>query len=145
MMPAGTDSTSAIRSAAPASSKVAGMRSITRWKAGSPWRTDWPKSPRSAPVRKRPYCTRNGSRSEEHTSELQSPYDLVCRLLLEKKKDDRRLLYQGHKAEVHEGLPVVVPFMSTLQALLEDEIVLQLDADTGRKLLVRVHLYMQEL
>src|SRR5207248_6968057 len=27
-----------------------------------------------------------GERSEEHTSELQSPYDLVCRLLLEKKK-----------------------------------------------------------
>src|SRR5437867_10687393 len=26
------------------------------------------------------------SRSEEHTSELQSPYELVCRLLLEKKK-----------------------------------------------------------
>src|SRR5437867_258991 len=26
------------------------------------------------------------SRSEEHTSELQSPYDRVCRLLLEKKK-----------------------------------------------------------
>src|SRR5207248_11041669 len=26
-----------------------------------------------------------GKRSEEHTSELQSPYDLVCRLLLEKK------------------------------------------------------------
>src|SRR5574340_668037 len=26
------------------------------------------------------------SRSEEHTSELQSPKDLVCRLLLEKKK-----------------------------------------------------------
>src|SRR5437867_6257723 len=25
-------------------------------------------------------------RSEEHTSELQSPYDVVCRLLLEKKK-----------------------------------------------------------
>src|SRR5207248_3551823 len=28
----------------------------------------------------------NSGRSEEHTSELQSPYDLVCRLLLEKKK-----------------------------------------------------------
>src|SRR5437867_7626120 len=28
----------------------------------------------------------HGGRSEEHTSELQSPYDLVCRLLLEKKK-----------------------------------------------------------
>src|SRR5438874_9165015 len=29
------------------------------------------------------------ARSEEHTSELQSRRDLVCRLLLEKKKDDR--------------------------------------------------------
>src|SRR5207249_5378646 len=28
-------------------------------------------------------------RSEEHTSELQSRFDLVCRLLLEKKKYDR--------------------------------------------------------
>src|SRR5690349_22586109 len=28
-------------------------------------------------------------RSEEHTSELQSRRDLVCRLLLEKKKDNR--------------------------------------------------------
>src|SRR5207248_10131118 len=28
-------------------------------------------------------------RSEEHTSELQSPYDLVCRLLLEKKKNNK--------------------------------------------------------
>src|SRR5205807_6359822 len=28
-------------------------------------------------------------RSEEHTSELQSPCNLVCRLLLEKKKDNR--------------------------------------------------------
>src|SRR2546426_12166621 len=30
------------------------------------------------------------SRSEEHTSELQSPCNLVCRLLLEKKKKNRR-------------------------------------------------------
>src|SRR5438034_9840375 len=29
---------------------------------------------------------RSGARSEEHTSELQSHSDLVCRLLLEKKK-----------------------------------------------------------
>src|SRR5256885_10820984 len=29
-------------------------------------------------------------RSEEHTSELQSPCNLVCRLLLEKKKEQRR-------------------------------------------------------
>src|SRR5947208_6312648 len=30
-----------------------------------------------------------GSRSEEHTSELQSPDHLVCRLLLEKKKKQK--------------------------------------------------------
>src|SRR5699024_11972741 len=29
---------------------------------------------------------RSGMRSEEHTSELQSRFDLVCRLLLEKQK-----------------------------------------------------------
>src|SRR5207248_9378858 len=31
-----------------------------------------------------PSSRRAACRSEEHTSELQSPYDLVCRLLLEK-------------------------------------------------------------
>src|SRR2546426_3304426 len=31
-------------------------------------------------------CAAATSRSEEHTSELQSPCNLVCRLLLEKKK-----------------------------------------------------------
>src|SRR2546426_10694952 len=30
-------------------------------------------------------------RSEEHTSELQSPCNLVCRLLLEKKKKSKRI------------------------------------------------------
>src|SRR4051794_41495437 len=34
---------------------------------------------------------RRGHRSEEHTSELQSPVHLVCRLLLEKKKQ-----YEAH-------------------------------------------------
>src|SRR5256885_13222455 len=33
-----------------------------------------------------------GERSEEHTSELQSPCNLVCRLLLEKKKKMTNLL-----------------------------------------------------
>src|SRR5437867_9866150 len=33
-----------------------------------------------------PSLPRNGFRSEEHTSELQSPYVLVCRILPEKKK-----------------------------------------------------------
>src|SRR5256885_7961857 len=32
-------------------------------------------------------------RSEEHTSELQSPCNLVCRLLLEKKKNKHTLSY----------------------------------------------------
>src|SRR5207248_9113647 len=36
--------------------------------------------------RSRVACLARHRRSEEHTSELQSPYDLVCRLLLEKKK-----------------------------------------------------------
>src|SRR2546421_8596495 len=34
-----------------------------------------------------PTCSWKKSRSEEHTSELQSRSDLVCRLLLEKKKN----------------------------------------------------------
>src|SRR5690348_17920423 len=34
----------------------------------------------------RPRAPRRPARSEEHTSELQSPVHLVCRLLLEKKK-----------------------------------------------------------
>src|SRR5699024_11583893 len=33
--------------------------------------------------------TTKPSRSEEHTSELQSRFDLVCRLLLEKKKQQK--------------------------------------------------------
>src|SRR5438105_7305882 len=33
-----------------------------------------------------------GSRSEEHTSELQSRVDLVCRLLLEKKKPKQPMI-----------------------------------------------------
>src|SRR5437867_6169870 len=40
-------------------------------------------------ARTAPAATFTRRRSEEHTSELQSPYDLVCRLLLEKKKKRR--------------------------------------------------------
>src|SRR5690348_17717719 len=48
-------------------------------------------SARSIPLVTPPAVTRSPSsttrsRSEEHTSELQSPVHLVCRLLLEKKK-----------------------------------------------------------
>src|SRR5207248_10965586 len=41
----------------------------------------------SAAARRCPGASCRTPRSEEHTSELQSPYDLVCRLLLEKKKE----------------------------------------------------------
>src|SRR5699024_12722364 len=40
----------------------------------------------STSVRSPETAARQGTRSEEHTSELQSRFDLVCRLLLDKKK-----------------------------------------------------------
>src|SRR5690242_21579503 len=44
-----------------------------------------------------PWCNRHGrdrtARSEEHTSELQSHVNLVCRLLLEKKKKKNNYEY----------------------------------------------------
>src|SRR5688572_31524651 len=41
----------------------------------------------------------NGNlRSDEHTSELQSQSNLVCRLLLEKKKKLKQLILYGHKS-----------------------------------------------
>src|SRR5258708_14349822 len=40
-------------------------------------------------------------RSEEHTSELQSPDHLVCRLLLEKKKKDKEELQTNHTQHNH--------------------------------------------
>src|SRR5256885_4325576 len=42
--------------------------------------------------------TANVNRSEEHTSELQSPCNLVCRLLLEKKKNQRQASHHVHSA-----------------------------------------------
>src|SRR5256885_9989951 len=40
-------------------------------------------------------------RSEEHTSELQSPCNLVCRLLLEKKKRDADSACRKQRAEYY--------------------------------------------
>src|SRR5206468_9330570 len=44
-----------------------------------------------------PVITRD-NRSEEHTSELQSRSDLVCRLLLEKKKKKNKITYTYKQA-----------------------------------------------
>src|SRR6266487_6606031 len=42
----------------------------------------------------------NGGRSEEHTSELQSPVHLVCRLLLEKKKHKPITICRAHESKL---------------------------------------------
>src|SRR5258708_14418307 len=44
------------------------------------------------------YSKRSRTRSEEHTSELQSPDHLVCRLLLEKKKNLTQVATNHHAA-----------------------------------------------
>src|SRR5260370_14462972 len=62
------------------------------WKSSS--NAQKPKEPS-----KRSSLSKKESRSEEHTSELQSHLNLVCRLLLEKKKqieNYQRSLYNNH-------------------------------------------------
>src|SRR5574338_1470743 len=51
------------------------------------------------------------SRSEEHTSELQSPWHLVCRLLLEKKKNAKvaQLSTRKQKRRSTGSAPAVAP------------------------------------
>src|SRR6266571_4420349 len=54
-------------------------------------------------------CARS-RRSEEHTSELQSHVNLVCRLLLEKKKDsfrDPASRQTGRPPQIHSGPAIV--------------------------------------
>src|SRR6266705_6893084 len=46
-----------------------------------------------------PAVATSSTRSEEHTSELQSPYERVCRLLLEKKKKSGYNRPGGQKRE----------------------------------------------
>src|SRR5467141_5324707 len=54
------------------------LAAVVRWRQLTPQETE----PREEPMR----FLGNDARSEEHTSELQSHLNLVCRLLLEKKK-----------------------------------------------------------
>src|ERR1039457_6603416 len=54
------------------------------------------------------YATTFSSRSEEHTSELQSPCNLVCRLLLEKKKKIRTKSHRASGTEAQVGLTRVL-------------------------------------
>src|SRR5438034_3937427 len=68
-------------------------RYVRLWHAGYSWRDVFARPPAPdaieaelAAVGSRPVELPRATRSEEHTSELQSHSDLVCRLLLEKKK-----------------------------------------------------------
>src|SRR5437879_9506111 len=47
-----------------------------------------------------PFFVLCSSRSEEHTSELQSPMYLVCRLLLEKKKKKRYVIEEEERKQM---------------------------------------------
>src|SRR2546426_5913806 len=47
------------------------------------------------------HAARGDARSEEHTSELQSPCNLVCRLLLEKKKKKQRSRTNHYTKTIH--------------------------------------------
>src|SRR5258708_22445588 len=61
------------------------IRAVAR--AGPAGHAAWSQTACPSARRSRRACSRGESaRSEEHTSELQSPDHLVCRLLLEKKK-----------------------------------------------------------
>src|SRR5690349_23704039 len=56
----------------------------------------WPDARRNAPA--------SDQRSEEHTSELQSRRDLVCRLLLEKKKIISDIITQFTISKNHSSI-----------------------------------------
>src|SRR6266446_5205953 len=61
--------------------------------AGAHTRADHPRAPRSR--------SPGSKRSEEHTSELQSPCNLVCRLLLEKKNKNKDLTKKKKKKNIN--------------------------------------------
>src|SRR5256885_10499310 len=56
-------------------------------------------------------------RSEEHTSELQSPCNLVCRLLLEKKKNTLDSTQNLHRHALAGRSPGICPRPGTLHVL----------------------------
>src|SRR2546430_7707227 len=87
----------------------------------SPARPPSPGSPGSA----RPSSRRAPRRSEEHTSELQSQSNLVCRLLLEKKKNNSLDNYIARKDATSDYLhsskqvaDINANFMNTIDAIL---------------------------
>src|SRR6202047_3021108 len=73
-----------------------------------------------------------GTRSEEHTSELQSPYDLVCRLLLEKKNN---FVYYNNTAFMVDSLQCVFLIVSSAQTTLNRRsVAIHTAADSSRNI-----------
>src|SRR5258708_31952280 len=62
-------------------------------------------APRTIDVHLAAGGSRRIERSEEHTSELQSPDHLVCRLLLEKKKNSRERQHNNYRHRAQKTLP----------------------------------------
>src|SRR5260221_4062684 len=64
---------------------------------------------------------RTRHRSEEHTSELQSHSDLVCRLLLEKKKKQNRHVDNRHRRIIeHSASQLTWYAFAVLKHMLSD-------------------------
>src|SRR5207249_9367799 len=78
---------------------------------GNPGYT-WGRALRKSPcLVSKVFCSHRTKRSEEHTSELQSRFDLVCRLLLEKKKYKT---VGPERMRFSRGNPVPVPRLDVL-------------------------------
>src|ERR1039457_3155205 len=73
-------------------------------------------------------------RSEEHTSELQSPCNLVCRLLLEKKNAADQVAHDPNHPRRRQELTDHVAFPCTNRAA---------DADFTRRLQIRFFLMIR--
>src|SRR5438034_5096983 len=70
------------------SSTLSGMAGVLGCVTGPPNLALQPIGPAASALTGERLLSRPARRSEEHTSELQSHSDLVCRLLLEKKKNE---------------------------------------------------------
>src|SRR5256885_4804140 len=99
-------------------------------------------SVRSARRRERRLAAVGSLRSEEHTSELQSPCNLVCRLLLEKKKEPvSRLidhLADREEAPTADEIDAIPDLADTLRESLKT-LVASTDWNTFRRLLTWLH------
>src|SRR5688500_19381747 len=77
---------------APSTTTVLSSGSViarNRWTSTASVSTDEPSRSLTSAGNAKARSAGTATRSEEHTSELQSPCNLVCRLLLEKKKKHR--------------------------------------------------------